>query len=150
MAAPIKYKLKEGAITATVSDELSPMIQRLIRETLPDLERLVLDKYLEPIYREAFRRWPVASYDKQRTSRRGGASKAALAYDVKIRGTTIKGRIYNDAEYNDRFYAYIIYWKGKSSTRRVWDELVKKPFRKAARQFSDDVALMLRDIARGS
>ena len=77
-------------------------------------------------------------------------SKAALAYDVKISGTTIKGRIYNDAKYKGRYYAYIIYWKGKSETRRVWDELVKRPFRKAARKFRDEVALMLRDIAGGS
>ena len=149
MASSIKYKVKEGSVSASINDQVTPMIRRLMRETLPELEDLVRDKYLEPIYRHAYNEWPVGNYDKQRTSRKGGVSKAALAYDVTVSGPVIKGRIYNDAQYNGRYYAYIIYWKGKSATRRVWVELVQRPFKKAARAFSDEVAVMLRDIAGG-
>ena len=153
MASSIKYKVKEGSVSASINDQVTPMIRRLMRETLPELEGLVRDKYLEPIYRHAFNEWPIGNYNKERSDRKGGVSKAALAYDVTVSGPVIKGRIYNNARYPDvpggRYYAYLIYENGNSSTRRVWVKLVQKPFKKAARAFSDEVAVMLRDISGG-
>ena len=139
-----RYNLNSGAtLGATVEDSFSPMINQILKRIAPEVEAILQEQILDPIVEPARKKWPVASYDRERTSRRGGVSKAALQGAIEFDGSSVYAVIRNNARYKGRLYAYLIFFKGTAKFVggrtiqkgvNVWQVLVRKPFLKRARR----------------
>ena len=138
------YNLNSGAtFGATVTDSFTPMINQILKRIAPEVEAILQEQILDPIVEPARKKWPVANYDKERTRRRGGVSKAALQGAIEFDGGRIYAVIRNNAKYKGRLYAYLIFFKGTAKFVggrtvqqgvNVWQVLVRKAFLKRAKK----------------
>ena len=138
------YELNRGAtFGATVTDSFAPMINQILKRIAPEVEAILQEQILDPIVEPARKKWPVANYDKERTNRRGGVSRAALQGAIEFDGGSIYAVIRNNAKYKGRLYAYLIFFKGTAKFvggrvvqkgTNVWQVLVHKPFLKRAKK----------------
>ena len=154
------YELNRGAtFGATVTDSFTPMINQILERIAPEVGAILQEQLLDPIVEPARKRWPVANYDKERSSRRGGVSKAALHGVIEFDGDSIYAVIRNNATYKNRLYAYLIFFAGKTTfaggkavdkKTYVWKTLVHAPFLKQARKLESSLLAAIDRAAGGS
>ena len=154
-----RYNLNSGAsFGASVEDGFSPMINQILKRIAPEVEAILQQELLDPVVEPARKKWPVGDYDKQRTSRRGGVSKAALEGVIEFDGNNIYAVIRNNARYKGRLYAYLIFFKGTAKFvggrvvqkgTNVWQVLVRRPFLKRARRIERSLLAAIDRAAGG-
>ena len=155
---PIYYLNAGASFGATVEDTFEPMINQILRRIAPEVEAILQQELLDPVVEPARKKWPVGDYDKQRTSRRGGVSKAALEGVIEFDGNNIYAVIRNNARYKGRLYAYLIFFKGTAKFvggrvvqkgTNVWQVLVRRPFLKRARRIERSLLAAIDRAAGG-
>ena len=160
------YELNRGAtFGATVTDSFTPMINQILKRIAPEVEAILQEQILDPIVEPARKKWPVANYDKERTSRIGGVSKRALQGVIEFDGGSIYAVIRNNATYRGRLYAYLIFRAGTAKFVRnvrtgrqtviqkgenIWKLLVHRPFLIRAKKIEGPLLEAIDRAAGGS
>lgn len=127
-----EYWIGRGKVQVKVSADLAAMIDRLLSDTAP-LVRDALEEEARRIYTEARVKWPVAT----------GKSRDALEWGLRIPDPTVlEAFVMNPVD-----YAWFIREKWPHNKKRVANELLIKPVRRAGRRLARRLATDLKALA---